>query len=114
MKEDKHMQNIFSGRYNRAKYIKMTLLVSLPIAVVAVLASELASAGNFFFSAINLVAFVALSPITIKRLHDVNMPDWCYVLFLVPGANIILGLYLLFKKGARGTNKYGPDPLSSI
>ena len=105
------MQPIFSGRYNRAKYIKMTLLVAIPIAVVIVLAAELASQG--FILALNLVAFVALSPITIKRLHDVDMPDWAYLLFLVPGANIILGLYLLFKKGTQGPNKYGPDPLSS-
>ena len=106
------MQSIFSGRYNRAKYIKITLLVAIPIAVVAVIASELEYAGNFFISPLHLVAFVALSPITIKRLHDVDMPDWCYLLFLVPGANIILGLYLLFKKGTQGPNKYGPDPLS--
>jgi uncharacterized membrane protein YhaH (DUF805 family) len=106
------MQSIFSGRYNRAKYIKMTLLVAIPIAVVMVLASELASQG--FILALNLVAFVALSPITIKRLHDVDMPDWVFLLFLVPGANIILGLYLLFKKGTQGPNKYGPDPLLLI
>jgi uncharacterized membrane protein YhaH (DUF805 family) len=106
------MQSIFSGRYNRAKYIKMTLLVAIPIAVVMVLASELASQG--FILALNLVAFVALSPITIKRLHDVDMPDWIFLLFLVPGANIILGLYLLFKKGTQGPNKYGPDPLLLI
>jgi len=103
------MQNLFSGRYNRAKYIWTTFLVALPIAVLAVILTSVDES----ITVLNIVAFAALSPITVKRLHDVDKPGWYYLLFLVPLANLILGLYLLFKKGTQGTNKFGPDPLSS-
>ena len=35
-----------------------------------------------------------------------------WLLMLMPGANLVLGIVMIFKKGTVGTNKYGDDPLS--
>ena len=73
--------------------------------------------------------------LTIRRMHDLNLSGWYYLLFFVPNiltANaydnkslliiliflvlnlipLILGLCLVFKRGTAGENKYGADPLS--
>jgi uncharacterized membrane protein YhaH (DUF805 family) len=110
------MQSIFSGqgRYNRAKYFYMSLLVAVPFAVIAVVTSYALPVSNSIVSLLSIVYSVVMFPIGVKRLHDLNVSDGFYILCLIPGPNVIMMLFLLFKKGARGPNKYGPDPLSSI
>ena len=55
--------------------------------------------------------YLVLMPITIKRLHDVNMSGAFYLVFFIPCVSFVFGLYLLFKKGTDGPNDYGDDPL---
>lgn len=64
-------------------------------------------------------------PIIVRRLHDINLSGWwvllCavlfYVLFYIEQFYIvsILGtiflLILIFKKGTKGPNRFGDDPL---
>ena len=38
------------------------------------------------------------------------MSGWYYFISLVPIANLVLGLYLIFQNGTPGPNKYGEDP----
>jgi len=88
----------------------MSLLVAVPIAVIAVVTAESGNEGlQPLFS---VITFAALSPITVKRLHDIDMSGWYYFVFLIPLINVIFGLILLFKKGTQGTNRYGEDPLA--
>jgi uncharacterized membrane protein YhaH (DUF805 family) len=49
--------------------------------------------------------------ITIRRLHDLNRSGRQYWLLMIPIYNIYLSLILWFKRGTRGPNRYGPDPL---
>ena len=67
-----------------------------------------------------------------RRLHDLNLPGWPCLIFVVIGALaempeisgqmseaiyifkiplFIIGIVLLFVRGTVGPNKYGPDPL---
>jgi len=105
------MQSLYSGRYNRAKYVWINLLIVIPFAVLYnILATEFENEiVQLLFS---IISFAALSPITVKRLHDLNMSAWYYFLFLIPLINLGLGLTLLFKKGTPGPNKFGEDPLA--
>ena len=67
-------------------------------------------------------------PIIVRRLHDINLSGWwilsCsilfYVLFYIKQFYIvsILGtiflLILIFKKGTKGPNRFGEDPLERM
>ena len=67
-------------------------------------------------------------PIISKRLHDIDMSFKFYGIYIAiaivlsalsEGAvtpmfiaiDRLIGLFLLFKKGTKGSNKYGPSPI---
>jgi uncharacterized membrane protein YhaH (DUF805 family) len=111
--------SIFAGRYNRAKYALIMLIVAIPLIILRIVALEVDLGDKFIgilkvvFEILGVVAIAVSLPITVKRLHDVDKSGWYCLLFLVPVANVILGFYLLFKKGTQGINRFGEDPLSS-
>lgn len=45
-----------------------------------------------------------------RRLNDLNRTGLLGLLFIVPLANLLLTLYLLFARGTDGPNRYGPQP----
>jgi uncharacterized membrane protein YhaH (DUF805 family) len=53
-----------------------------------------------------LTVALAFSQI-VKRLHDVGYPGWILLLNFIPYVYIVLTLFLLFKRGDQGINKYG-------
>jgi uncharacterized membrane protein YhaH (DUF805 family) len=58
-----------------------------------------------------LAGILAFIPI-VRRLHDLDRSGWWALFAFVPLVNFIFGLYLLFKRGTEGPNRYGADPLS--
>lgn len=75
-----------------------------------------------------IITALSILPVTIRRLHDINLSGWwilsCsilfYVLFYIKQFYIvsILGtiflLILIFKKGTKGPNRFGEDPLERM
>ncbi len=49
--------------------------------------------------------------LNVKRLHDLSWTGWWVILSFIPLVNIVLGLFLVFKRGNYGENDYGLDPL---
>lgn len=45
-----------------------------------------------------------------RRLNDLDMSGWFGLLALVPFINLLLGLYLMFAPGTKGSNRWGPPP----
>ena len=45
-----------------------------------------------------------------RRLHDLGFSGWWWLLMLIPLANLVFLLYLLFAPGKIGANAYGPPP----
>jgi uncharacterized membrane protein YhaH (DUF805 family) len=103
---------MFSGWYNRAKYLKVTLLVMAPMVALAVFAAGSEGKEIDLLGLLSFISFAATSPILVKRLHDLDMPGWYCLGFLVPPVALVLGLILLLKKGTQGPNQYGEDPLA--
>lgn len=103
------------GRLNRRPFFFRGLALSLPSYLFFQLpeAWELSVGGviEILFLAIAFAALVLNVIQTIKRLHDVDKSGWYILLSPVPFINLILGLYLLFKKGTEGPNRFGDDPL---
>lgn len=48
-------------------------------------------------------------PLAIRRLHDLNASGWYVLLTFVPFGQFLI-LWLMFKKGTPGPNKYGEPP----
>jgi uncharacterized membrane protein YhaH (DUF805 family) len=54
-------------------------------------------------------AMIAVAFLIVRRLHDLDKPDWQYFLMLIPLYNFYLAMVLLFVKGSTGQNQYGED-----
>ena len=54
-----------------------------------------------------LASWYYLLRIQVCRLHDLNSSGWWLLLMFVPFVNIVLFLWLLFRRGDRKVNDYG-------
>lgn len=110
--------NVFSfkGRLNRQAYILRVLPLSIASRCCVVLLESKTiqlplSVPTILFLG-GLAAIVLIVFCLIKRLHDLNRSGWWALLVAVPFLNALGGLYLAFKKGTPGPNRFGEDPLS--
>lgn len=105
----------FSGRSRRLEF---GVFVLFNIAMSIVLRAVDIQMGTF--SVMSQVGFLGglyglfiLIPgiaLGVRRLHDMNASGWWYLLTLIPLANFILFLVLLFKSGSEGPNNFGASP----
>lgn len=117
------------GRLNRKDYALRVVSVNGGVIVLAFLCSLALSLGGAIPSdgAVNtgidaqqitvlagvLIGFlgsVLIAIQAIKRLHDVNKPGSHLLLVFVPLYGFYVSFLLFFKKGTKGTNRYGDDP----
>lgn len=124
----KFLKELFSykGRIGRLRFA-LDCLVAIggvyAILFIAGLVTELVWRGStaeivrseeliILMQVVSAAMFIPVVFSLIKRLHDMDYPTGLLLLALVPLANFILLLIVLFKKGTAGTNKYGDDPLT--
>lgn len=104
-----------SGRIGRIRYLGyLTGVYLLFGVVVGGLAGVMGGAGMrdsttlYLVMGVGYVAlFVLLIMLAIQRCHDFDRSGWHVLLFLVPIVNFFFGLYLVFKGGTEGRNRYG-------
>lgn len=61
-----------------------------------------------------ILSFVLLLPsiaVTVRRLHDSDLGGGWFFIAFIPLIGIIVQLIQMLRKGTRGPNRYGPDPL---
>ena len=107
----------YDNRLNRKRYILRSITVAVAVIVVAIILSVIANKlGSGAIAALGiLVSALPIIPafmLSIRRLHDLNRPAWWCIGFFIPMVNFVLSIYLVFFKGTKGPNQYGPDPLS--
>ncbi len=107
----------YDNRLNRKRYILRSITVAVAVIVIAIILSVIANKlGSESIAALGiLVSALPIIPafmLSIRRLHDLNRPAWWCIGFLIPMINFVLSIYLVFFKGTKGPNQYGPDPLS--
>ena len=112
---------VFAGRARRKEYWYFVLFNFLIVMGLLLIGLVLGAAiggvdsTSFPFIAVTPVALYGLAMIipsisvTIRRLHDIGMSGWWYLITLVPGGSIVLFIFSLFDSKP-GSNQYGPDP----
>jgi uncharacterized membrane protein YhaH (DUF805 family) len=51
--------------------------------------------------------------VKVRRLHDINFSGWWVLLGLIPIVGNIALLILYIRRGTKGLNRFGEDPLAS-
>jgi uncharacterized membrane protein YhaH (DUF805 family) len=103
------------GRLDRQRY----WLVSLPLIGAQIVADMLIRSegepGLLVLGALLCLAVVIpSSAITIKRLHDRGRSGWFLSITAIPVVGVIwLAIEVGLLPGARGANRFGPDPLAA-
>ncbi len=110
----------YKGRVGRWKFVIIWVVLFAPFYFIQLLAtsspSSLSGVGMFSPTYIILLGFLLLTVVlqvfnVVKRLHDMDFPGFFAIALVVPILNFIVILFLLFRKGTTGPNKYGEDPL---
>ena len=104
------------NRLNRKRYLLRWLVVSTVVSAgmvgLALIADRLSGSTITAVAVLLwLMAFVPGLMLTIRRLHDLDKPSWWCIGMIIPIVNFLLLFFLLFYRGTRGPNRYGPDPL---
>ena len=116
----------FNGRLNRKPYICRSIaatFVSIALAfLLFFIFAGFPPSRQYKYPEyvwIHVALFILIFVLTIwvgfslgvRRCHDVEKSGWWLLLGLIPYINVAWGLYLIFKRGTIGQNKYGDDPI---
>lgn len=102
----KAMYFSFDGRLSRSDYVCRWLLLLL-CAVVVTLISGIISILAPLGALAAIALCVAQISISVRRLHDRGHSGLWLFLCVIPAANLLMFLYLLFAAGQPGVNEYG-------
>jgi uncharacterized membrane protein YhaH (DUF805 family) len=108
----------FGGRAPRSEYWFFTLffflaavgivLFGFAISAATRPAIGIALAGVTIFIFV-LGMFLPHLAVTVRRLHDIDISGWLYLIAFIPFGGFALFVCSLIP-GTRGTNRFGPDP----
>lgn len=130
-------RSLFSGRMRRLSYFGWGVLLNIIASVFAVIITLMAEESTISDSAALVLGIISIVVVVCilffylsiiwRRLHDVNLPGPLGFIVIgiamaseVPGLQmlgivvLVISIMLLFAKGTKGPNKYGPDPLGEM
>jgi uncharacterized membrane protein YhaH (DUF805 family)/Tfp pilus assembly protein PilE len=103
-----------TSRIGRLRYIAygmgLTLLAIVPFTLAMILWMMSPGIGWPVFAIMEIALLVMTIGFMVRRLHDMDRSGWWSLLVIVPLANLILWLFLVFARGSDGENSYGPPP----
>ncbi len=114
----------FSGRMARGEFLNFIIAACMFCFFMGVILFAIFELlGYTTYTTCFIIPFIILNSILlltiyaaiVRRLHDLNCSGWWIILLLLLGSSTIMSiislLFLLFKKGTEGENRFGPDPL---
>lgn len=104
------------GRSNRKEYIARLLLTTTIFVtwgytvdyIKNISLLSLLYKGSLLFCMITM--FFQYIPLAVRRLHDLNSSGWYVLITFLPFGQLLI-LWLMFREGTSGTNKYGEPPV---
>jgi uncharacterized membrane protein YhaH (DUF805 family) len=115
------------GRFTRLSWLAWNLVVGLAIGLAAIPLFMLAGTAGIAGMAaspdaapampifmivgvvvIDILFLIVYILFAIRRFHDMDASGWWSATLIVPLANLIAVLVLLFKRGTVGANRFGP------
>lgn len=106
----------FSGRARRSEYWFFTLFNVLITLVLALLGANLVRLlglnANGSLGLAYLYLLVSLLPtvaVSVRRLHDIGLSGWWYLIVFVPLGGLVLTILAIVDSQA-GANRFGPNP----
>lgn len=106
---------IFTGRARRKEYWYFTLINLLVVQIAYFIESSGTTFGLFFILAIlcGLASAIPSLAVGVRRLHDIGRTGWWLLIVVVPIIGPLIFLVFTILPSEPGTNKYGPNPISS-
>lgn len=109
------------GRIGRLRYLAysfaLSLIVMLIGGVFSVIVGSVTHSPGVAMIVLGVAIYIpsfALAFIMAKRrLNDLDHSGWMSLLMLIPLANLILALYMIFAAGTPTTNRFGPRPVKN-
>jgi uncharacterized membrane protein YhaH (DUF805 family) len=125
-----YLKQLFAGRIGRWHYFFGSILLQLAgfaiLLIIGLIAALVTGAGQFptastfegvigtilvglFVVALFLLPILIVNiSMMIRRLHDLGQSGWWSLVAFIPWVGWILSIYLIFFKGDRTRNAYGP------
>ena len=107
----------FRGRIGRLEYVGHRLVAAVILLFGFLLAKVLSGTAwsepitavvpRVFLAAFVIVAVAAVATASVRRCHDIGHGGLFVVLAVVPFVGFFVGLYLTFRRGQYGYNKWG-------
>jgi uncharacterized membrane protein YhaH (DUF805 family) len=120
----------FSGRARRKEYWGFYLFYILTLFVVTCAGAILDGAMNLgagkvssdipptftlgFLTVAILGTFLPALAVTVRRLHDIGVSGWLYLISLVPYVGGLVIFVMTLIPGQAGSNSYGPSPKEDL
>ena len=114
------------GRIGRLRMLAYTLAAYLFLLPFFVVAAVMGAAGAdiennsaasiIFFTVVGvcyLASFVFYFMLAKRRFNDMDKSGWFCILILIPLVNLFIILWLIFGRGTRGENRFGPEPVAN-
>ncbi|MBQ3452340.1 MAG: DUF805 domain-containing protein [Selenomonadaceae bacterium] len=109
-------------RLNRGRFFKYYVLVTIMGATATFVTSCMATllTGDPNGSLVKMIpvtwavlATAGACMLMARRLHDLDKNGGFFLISFIPVVGLIFMVYLFFKEGTVGYNKYGADPLET-
>ncbi len=99
------------GRVNRGQYLLWILTISVVVGVLSVVFEEALDGDALVNSSVVMITIglIGIVPV-VRRLHDLNLSGWWWLVGQIPLIGFFFALVLLFTRGTKGSNDYGEDP----
>ncbi|MEM9302795.1 MAG: DUF805 domain-containing protein [Pseudomonadota bacterium] len=107
----------FGGRARRKEYWMFMLINALIVLALGMVdrtlgtwdaALSLGAVSGLY----SLAVFLPSLGVTIRRLHDSDKTGWWFLAVFVPIIGALILLIFMVTPGTKGSNKYGPDPIT--
>ena len=97
-----------NGRAMRSEFWYW-LLFNLLLQLVANILVRL-TGWDIFSLAASLAVLCPTVAVGVRRLHDIGLSGWYYLIFFIPVVGFIMMIVWGVREGQPGPNQYGPDP----